>query len=378
MKKILVIGITSILLFSAMLVGASCILNLPDYQIQANIKETYGSGLFISYLDIELSGIIGDFDVDNIYYPGHCIDYNTPLPWQPGSNPPQTGFINVKLYSSMCPPTGLDDPDWDKVNYILTHKNDYSPYTWSDVHQAINYFVNYGNPVPLTSTWAINMVNQANANPGFIPGPGDIIAVIVVVNDIIGSGRYQYTIIEVEVPIPPEEYCYSYHTGWAIGQYYNPFKIKNWAMYIPYNGETVITGVQYGRKNAVIAGATVKIEQAIDPNYVTITITLPDDWYFGIYDGTTTLSEVNIHIQDYATKPSGNPAPGLFQYHFIAEGHSFTTSIIPDNNFYGIHMELTHEFECTLYNQVMARFTFFQRFVERFPNAFPLLQLLLK
>lgn len=382
MRKILVIGITSILLFSGILVGASnmqsddknsqplsfgCFVNLPEYEIQAAMKEIYGSGLFISYLETELKDIFGEYDVDNIKYPGWCIDYQTPLPWIPGTTPKYTGFVDVMLYSSCCPPEGLEDPDWDKVNYILTHKHEYEPYTWNDVHQAINYFVNFGNPVSVSSTWAQNMIALANSNPGFIPLPGDIIAIIVVVDNIIGEGRWQYSIIEVPVPQPPDEWCYEGETAWAQGPRYVPR--GNWAMYYKYTGGITNTPLIAGQ---FFNAGSVEISDNTDGT-VTITISLDDHWYF-TYDDV--VYEENVKIQDYANvPPKKNPAPGLFAHKFTATGQLFQC-IVPYNNYYGIHVDLWHQVPCDmpLWYSLALRLC---QLCQYLPNAFPLLRYIL-
>ncbi len=65
---------------------------------------------------------------------------------------------------------------------------------------------------------------------------------------------------------------------------------------------------------------------------MTITVTLNDGWRFEDVHG-------NVKIQDYASAPSGNPAPGQFAHKGYATGSSFSM-IVPANNFYGVHVNV--------------------------------------
>ena len=191
--------------------GPDCFINLPS-SVEAYITEVWGAAPFFSYLSTELFGITEVCDVENTIYPGWCLDYHTPLPFdyfvEPDAMP-----IPVMLYSSYCPPDFLIDDGWDEVNYILNNKHPSAG--WNDIHIAINQFVNFGDPIPppTLSSIAGQMVIAANANPNFEPQPGDIIAVIVdPLESSIGIEppfinewgddhcRWQYTIIEVPVP----------------------------------------------------------------------------------------------------------------------------------------------------------------------------------
>jgi hypothetical protein len=192
-----------------------CLVSLPDTPVYADIEEIWGSGPLYSYLSTELSGITGVYDVENKVYPGWCLDYHTPLPFDDFVEGDPVMPIAVMLYSSYCPP---DDPDlqsdgWDEVNYILNHKHPDAG--WNDVHVAINQFVGFGDVVspPAPSSIAGQMVAAAQAkDPGWMPGVGDVVAVIVdpiedaipidppFVNDWGEHYRWQYTIIEVPIP----------------------------------------------------------------------------------------------------------------------------------------------------------------------------------
>jgi hypothetical protein len=96
----------------------------------------------------------------------------------------------------------------------------------------------------------------------------------------------------------------------------------NWATYLTYGGAPKTVTLFAGQTQAA---GTVTLS-APSGGLVTITITLNPGWSF--------YAEDTIHIQDYATAPSGNPAPGQFMYKF-APGEPIQ---VPVNNFYGIHV----------------------------------------
>jgi hypothetical protein len=147
------------------------------------------------------------YDVSNGgVYTGWCIDLGHAV--VRGVNYP------VVLYSSLS--AGLPAPfgsfPWDMINYVLNHKQG----TGVDISQAIWFFVDgvswadtaaklaadrypiANGPVP--STLAAAMVTEALANGvDFVPGPGQIVAVICAPTDV----AVQDTIIELTVP--PEE-----------------------------------------------------------------------------------------------------------------------------------------------------------------------------
>ncbi len=47
----------------------------------------------------------------------------------------------------------------------------------------------------------------------------------------------------------------------------------------------------------------------------------------------------NLAVQDYEEAPSGNPAPGRFDYKKVASGTEASITV-PLNNFYGIHLNV--------------------------------------
>jgi len=95
----------------------------------------------------------------------------------------------------------------------------------------------------------------------------------------------------------------------------------NWATYVQYTGAKT---VNFYAAQTILVG-TVTFSPVDGDGMVSITIDL--DPGFSYEDGSI------IAVQDYATPPSGNPAPGLFAHHF-APGEPI---IVPANNFYGVH-----------------------------------------
>ena len=116
-------------------------------------------------------------------------------------------------------------------------------------------------------------------------------------------------------------------TAWAAGDRY--VSRGNWATYTPYaEGTVTLYAGQY------MEAGTVSFS-AVSGDMVTITITLNAGWRFEDV-------EENVKIQDYATAPSGNPAPGLFDWKGYATGSSFSIDV-PANNFYGVHVNVEWE-----------------------------------
>jgi len=155
-------------------------INLPP---AGTVDATYYNPGPVSYWSITLSNVPSGYDVTNGYYVGWCCDetyviYN-------GAT-----LSGVTLYSSYDPsqPWEGGSAGWNKVNYIINHKQG----TADDVQAAIWHYIDDGY-MPTTQA-GINMVNAADANPGFVPTSGQLLAVVVY---LAGS---QSTFIEVTVP----------------------------------------------------------------------------------------------------------------------------------------------------------------------------------
>lgn len=121
-------------------------------------------------------------------------------------------------------------------------------------------------------------------------------------------------------------------TAWASNELdvpgtlpYNQDGTGDWATYVAYAGEAKTVTLYAGQ---TIDVGTVTFS-APDAGNVDVTITLTGGWsFFGDAD--------NVMVQDYASPPSGNPSPGLFDRKAIASGTSHTITV-PLNDYYGVH-----------------------------------------
>jgi len=277
---------------------------------------------------IELTEINGDFDVMNGIYQGWCVEYSVPSP---------KDTLEVTLVSSYDDslPDYLADENWSKVNYILNRKQG----DRYDVQRAIWYFVNFGawdydytGYPPMGDEFNNDAVNsmiseaETNVEEGWCPDPCD--DVIAVICDQGEDRSKQLSFIEV----PLSWYEFTDETAWAANGT-EPRSIRytprgNWATYVKYDGEAKEVTLFAGQ---TIDVGTVHFSEAVDDE-ITITITLTGDWEFK--DGTE-----NVKIQDYETAPSGNPAIGLFDHKGDAMGSSFSIDV-PENNYYGVHVDV--------------------------------------
>ena len=165
-------------------------MKLPGTYIQMNVVD----GAF-SYFQTTLSRVMeSDLWVANGSYIGWCADHATEMP--------RSTDIDIFLYSSLNPPridfsgVNLTDQRWDMVNYILNHKQG----DRIDVQNALWHFVDIGDNFNTTlsaTSLAIIADAQANGN-GFIPSPGQIVAVIVIPRDL-ALQTAQLSFIEVSM-----------------------------------------------------------------------------------------------------------------------------------------------------------------------------------
>jgi hypothetical protein len=186
------IAILSFVVLVAMLVGGSLhsvlaaggVLSLPSTQVASTVSYPGAT----SYFATTLSNVPAGYDVSNGTYPGWCFEDN----YKP--NLPAGTLVN--LLDSTISPAAYSLP-WDKINFLLNHKAG-GVY---DVQLAIWMLTGTLQPASGTSAAAQAMYADANANgTGFVPGPGQIGAVILE-GDGLG-GNYQDTFIEVTVPEP--------------------------------------------------------------------------------------------------------------------------------------------------------------------------------
>jgi hypothetical protein len=138
--------------------------------------------------------------------------------------------------------------------------------------------------------------------------------------------------------------CYQDETAWAVG---TPYVNKgNWAMYVPYTGTNITVDLRADGGDGVGMLAGTATFSAPVNGFVTITINLTNGFIF-YYDLNNDLEDNNLKVQDYAKAPKGNPSPGKFKWKTMIPVGSTTGSIIvPQNNFYGVHLDLAYEAPC--------------------------------
>ncbi len=149
--------------------------------------------------------------------------------------------------------------------------------------------------------------------------------------DVRGPGRrwwYNglYTICEEEFP-PAEIAYWKEETAWAAGSRY--VQPGNWATYTPYVAGSTVD---------LLAGQTMQAGavyfSALEGGMVTIAILLNGGWRFA------PDNPESVKVQDYTDAPSGNPAPGQFDHKAADIAGSFAVMVVPENNFYGIHVDV--------------------------------------
>lgn len=172
------------------------------------MATAYYPGAGGGYFDTKLTFQGNGYDVTSgVRYPGWCIQASINLVFH-GQYPNMfTDPFNAALYSSLDPgipasvqtKSGLPIP-WNKINYVLNHKQG----TWPSVQLAIwrlAWDINTptGSMTQAEIDIAQAMVDAANANPSFVPNPGQSAAVILDTTGL-NSTSVQNTIIEVTVP----------------------------------------------------------------------------------------------------------------------------------------------------------------------------------
>jgi hypothetical protein len=142
---------------------------------------------------------------------------------------------------------------------------------------------------------------------------------------------------------PQEEICYQGETAWAFGPRY--VARGNWATYVPYAGAAQTVNLYAGQ--TLLAG-TASFSASVG-GFVDITIELANGFIFWgeDLDEDGWPDSDNVKVQDYATAPSGNPAPGLFAWKESALIGATTHAItVPANNFYGVHLNVAYPVPC--------------------------------
>jgi hypothetical protein len=131
---------------------------------------------------------------------------------------------------------------------------------------------------------------------------------------------------------PDEVQCWKGETAWSAGPRYT--NRGSWATYTAYTGTAKTVTLYAGQ---TFEAGTAHLSDPVN-GHIDITIALAPNFRF---------KEVqeNVKIQDYATAPTGNPSPGGFAHKRTAAASPFTVTV-PQNNFYGIHLDVERQIPC--------------------------------
>jgi len=163
-------------------------MNLPD---GATISVDFSNPSMGTYMDIDISdfmaydeGVLVDvddtgYDLTEGLWGGYCFDITEGI---------SDDDYEVYVYSSLYPdlmPDFMHNKEWDKVNWLANHLEDFPGYTWQDVQQVI-WMLDPDHPhdgstaggVPAAGPIAWDMIAAAqDFGSGYIPLPGGWAAV---------------------------------------------------------------------------------------------------------------------------------------------------------------------------------------------------------
>ena len=178
--------------------------DLGNLVLPTNVTATINTGSWLAFVNSTQDTLItgaGLAGVPNGTYACWCIQDHVAR---------DLHNEQAKLYSTIGDslPTPLPNPAvWNKVNYTLNHKirgaGKSNLAFLKDVQTAIWVAVGEPNPEFGISKEAQQMIDAANANPDFVPGAGDIVAVIISSDGIlplpqIRPGEVQESVCEVK------------------------------------------------------------------------------------------------------------------------------------------------------------------------------------
>jgi hypothetical protein len=243
-------------------------------------------------------------------------------------NPWQSGDAAFECAQAGCGDFAYKFDEWAGVNTQATHEGNTITIANADM-SAFDWFSEY--PV-----CAAIVKGGPVANVFYYDGTYGDEALYAPVNP---NSNQNYDISHVSFCFNEPDMCYQEETAWAYGPRY--VTRGSWATYTPYiSGGTV--NIYAGR--TMLAG-TAAFSAPVE-GYVTISINLINGFVF-YYDLNNPVEDDNLKAQDYASGPSGNPAPGTFAWKATIPVGSTTGSIVvPLNNFYGIHLDVASPVEC--------------------------------
>jgi len=207
MKKYVLPLVLVLSLLTSTVALAAGLLSLPAIPVTITHGPWLGNDPNSS-IAITLSDVPAGFDVTNGVYNGWCIEDNHL------DNAPQTAGM-------LTEPTG--NP-WDKINWVLNNWGAYG--NFYDAQIAIWLLTGTNDSVVTANAQAL--FDAANANGvGFVPGPGQKVAVIVFSDNAVND-QYQDTIIEVL--LPPDD---GGGEGCTPGYWKQPQHFDSWVGYTP-------------------------------------------------------------------------------------------------------------------------------------------------
>lgn len=277
-------------------------IQLPDGHLSIIVYD--GSS---AYFDIDVSDVPPDYDIQDGWYEGWCADWSVSMP--------RGEQLTVRLYNSYSSslPTPVRNKNWEKINYILNHREGAGK---TDVQNAF-WHILCNAPYETLSDKAKQLVDTAQ--DGFIPQPGDLIAIVAQpIQNCSNPWPFQISFLQVEVPFveepddedPHDEDPAPAPTRRSHGLHYNdipPVANANG----PYNG--------LSHQEIVFDGSN-----SYDPDGIIILYT----WDFG--DGTKIEAKKAIHTYTHA---------GVYHISLtvrdnfgISDTDTTTVSIIDPNN----------------------------------------------
>jgi hypothetical protein len=177
--------------------------DLAQMQIQAaaavceDPEENLGT-----YFNVTLAGVPDGNPIEDGTFPGWCVEKDkvirtTDLDWSPyGGN-----LYDTPIYSSLDPPGFLSDPPtnipaetWSSINWILNSPKGNDPTKWAVTQLAIWFLLDLTNKPPDPYPYncplegsalqavieaAVALADEAKENVGFVPGPGQDVALIL-------------------------------------------------------------------------------------------------------------------------------------------------------------------------------------------------------
>jgi hypothetical protein len=200
-KNLAIAIVTLLAVVSTQQVAAVPTLDLPN---PVSMRTSWNG--VVSLLNITVSGFPpGDYDISEGTYVGWCADLHADIDFKGN-----TLYYPVRLYSTYDPtipvaPNPNPDPyykpgNWNMINYMINQGDRYSP---SAIQFATWYFMNGLSWGDISGTpGAQALVQEADLNRGFEPGPGEVMAVLCYY-----EGRQEDNVQDVffEVPLPVPE-----------------------------------------------------------------------------------------------------------------------------------------------------------------------------